>query len=183
MNLTVHGKNVAISDRVQEYVETKVGRLDKYLPQIREARTELVRSETRAASDRFTAQLTIWTNGQILRAEESSADLFASIDAIADKMYRQIERFKGRRLQSRRRDAAAAAAAVDLAATELPEETTQIVRTKQFVAQPMNPEEAAEQMELLGHDFFIFYNVETSSLNIVYGRRDGHYGLLQPRVA
>ncbi len=183
MNLTVHGKNVDISDRVQEYVEKKVGRLDKYLPQIREARAELVRSETRAASDRFTAQLTIFTNGQILRAEESSEDLFASIDAIADKMYRQIERFKGRRFQSRRRDAAAAAAAVDLAATELPEETTQIVRTKQFVAQPMNPEEAAEQMELLGHDFFVFYNVETSFLNIVYGRRDGHYGLLQPRVA
>ena len=117
MNLTVHGKNVAISDRVQEYVEKKVSRLGKYLPQIREARAELVRSETRAASDRFTAQLTIWTNRQILRAEESSEDLFASIDAIADKMYRQIERFKGRRFQSRRRDAAAAAAAIDLSAT------------------------------------------------------------------
>lgn len=183
MNLTVHGKNVAISDRVQEYVEKKVSRLGKYLPQIREARAELVRSETRAASDRFTAQLTIWTNRQILRAEESSEDLFASIDAIADKMYRQIERFKGRRFQSRRRDAAAAAAAIDLSATQLPEEATLIVRSKQFVAQPMNPEEAVEQMELLGHDFFVFYNVETSSLNIVYGRRDGQYGLLQPRVA
>ena len=182
MNLTVHGRNVAISDRVQEYVEKKVGRLDKYLPQIREARAELVRSETRAASDRYTAQLTVWTNQQILRAEESSEDLFASIDAIADKMYRQIERFKGRRFQSRRRDAAAAAAAVDLAATHLPEEETQIVRTKQFVAQPMSPDEAVEQMEMLGHDFFVFYNVENSSLNIVYGRRDGQYGLLQPRV-
>ena len=182
MNLTVHGRNVAISDRVQEYVEKKVGRLDKYLPQIREARAELVHSETRAASDRYTAQLTVWTNQKILRAEESSEDLFASIDAIADKMYRQIERFKGRRFQSRRRDAAAAAAAVDTAATHLPEEETQIVRTKQFVAQPMSPDEAVEQMELLGHDFFVFYNVENSSLNIVYGRRDGQYGLLQPRV-
>ena len=182
MNLTVHGRNVAISDRVQEYVEKKVGRLDKYLPQIREARAELVRSETRAASDRYTAQLTVWTNQKILRAEESSEDLFASIDAITDKMYRQIERFKGRRFQSRRRDAAAAAAAVDLAATHLSEEETQIVRTKQFVAQPMSPDEAVEQMELLGHDFFVFYNVENSSLNIVYGRRDGQYGLLQPRV-
>ena len=182
MNLTVHGRNVAVSDRIQEYVEKKVGRLDKFLPQIREARAELVRSETRAASDRYTAQLTIWTSGRILRAEESSEDLFASVDAIVDKMYRQIERLKGRRVKSKRRDAAAAAAAaVELSATQLPDESVHIVRTKQFVAEPMIPEEAVEQMELLGHDFFVFYNVDTNSLNIVYGRRDGNYGLLQPR--
>ena len=181
MNLTVHGRNVAVSDRVQEYVEKKVSRLDKYLPQIREARAELVRSETRASADRYTAQLTIWANGQILRAEESSEDLFASVDAIVDKMYRQIERYKGRRIKNKRRNAAAAAAAVELSATQLPEETVHIVRTKQFVAEPMIPEEAVEQMELLGHDFFVFFNVDTSSLNIVYGRRDGNYGLLQPR--
>ena len=181
MNLTVHGRNVAVSDRVQEYVEKKVSRLDKYLPQIREARAELVRSETRASADRYTAQLTIWANGQILRAEESSEDLFASVDAIVDKMYRQIERYKGRRFKSKRRNAAAAAAAVEISATQLPEETVNIVRTKQFVAEPMIPEEAVEQMELLGHDFFVFFNVDTSSLNIVYGRRDGNYGLLQPR--
>ena len=182
MNLTVHGRNVAVSDRIQEYVEKKVGRLDKFLPQIREARAELVRSETRASSDRYTAQLTIWTSGRILRAEESSEDLFASVDAIVDKMYRQIERLKGRRFKSKRRDAAAAAAAVELSATQLPDESVHIVRTKQFVAEPMIPEEAVEQMELLGHDFFVFYNVDTNSLNIVYGRRDGNYGLLQPRV-
>lgn len=182
MNLTVHGRNVAVSDRVHEYVEKKVGRLDKYLPQIREARAELVRSESRAAGDRYTAQLTIWASGQILRAEESSEDLFASVDAIVDKMYRQIERYKGRRFKSRRRDAAAAAAAVEISATELPDDSVHIVRTKQFVAEPMIPEEAVEQMELLGHDFFVFYNVDTNSLNIVYGRRDGNYGLLQPRA-
>ncbi|MCY4411080.1 MAG: ribosome-associated translation inhibitor RaiA [Caldilineaceae bacterium] len=181
MNLTVHGRNVAVSDRVQEYVEKKVSRLDKYLPQIREARAELVRSETRASADRYTAQLTIWADGQILRAEESSEDLFASVDAIVDKMYRQIERYKGRRFKNKRRHAAAAAAAVEISATQLPEETVNIVRTKQFVAEPMIPEEAVEQMELLGHDFFVFFNVDTSSLNIVYGRRDGNYGLLQPR--
>ena len=182
MNLTVHGRNVAVSDRVQEYVEKKVGKLDTYLPQIREARAELVRSETRAAADRYTAQLTIWAAGQILRAEESREDLFASIDAIADKMYRQIERYKGRRFNRKRRNAAAAAAAEEISATELPEDSVHIVRTKQFAAEPMLPEEAVEQMELLGHDFFIFYNVATRSLNIVYGRRDGNYGLLQPRV-
>lgn len=74
------------------------------------------------------------------------------------------------------------AAAVEVSATQLPDDSLNIVRTKQFVAEPMLPEEAAEQMELLGHDFFVFYNVDTRSLNIVYGRRDGNYGLLQPRV-
>lgn len=182
MNLTVHGRNVEITDRVQGYVDKKIGRLERFLPQIRDVKAELVRTETRAASDRYTAQLTIWTGGQILRAEESSEDLFASIDAIVDKMYRQIERFKGRRFKSKRREAAAAAAAADLSATQLPEETTTIVRKKQFVAEPMVPEEAVEQMQLLGHDFFVFFNVETRALNIVYGRRDGQYGLLQPRV-
>ena len=182
MNLTVHGRNVEITDRVQGYVDKKIGRLERFMPQIREAKAELVRTETRAASDRYTAQLTIWAGGQILRAEESSEDLFASIDAIVDKMYRQIERFKGRRFKSKRREAAAAAAAADLSATQLPEETTAIVRKKQFVAEPMVPEEAVEQMQLLGHDFFVFFNVETRALNIVYGRRDGQYGLLQPRV-
>ena len=152
--------------------ETKVGRLDKVF-------AADPGSQDRTGAQRNagcfrplyspTDHLDEWAG---FCAQKSRARICSlRFDAIADKMYRQIERFKGRRLQSRRRDAAAAAAAVDLAATELPEETTQIVRTKQFVAQPMNPEEAAEQMELLGHDFFIFYNVETSSLNIVYGRR------------
>ncbi len=183
MNLTVHGRHIEITDRIQGYVEKKVSRLEKFLPQIREVKAELVHSETQAASDRYTAQLTIWANGQILRAEESSDNIFASVDAIIDKMYRQIERFKGRRFKNKRRHAAAAAAAVDLAATLLPEEISKIVRTKQFVAEPMLPEEAVEQMELLGHDFFVFFNIETNSLNIVYGRRDGQYGLLQPQVA
>jgi len=182
MNLNVHGRHIEVTDWIQEYVEKKVGKLEKFLPQAREAKVELVYSDTQAASDRYTAQLTIWANGQILRAEESTEDIFASIDAIVDKMYRQIERFKGRRFKNKRRHAAVAAAAIDLAATVLPEGSAEIVRTKQFVVEPMNPEEAIEQMELLGHDFFVFYNVETDALNVIYGRRDGHYGLLQPQM-
>lgn len=189
MNLNVHGRNIEVTDWIKEYVEKKVSRLEKFLPQAREAKAELVYSETRAASDRYTAQLTVWANGQILRAEESTGDIFASIDAIADKMYRQIERYKGRRFKNKRRHAAAQAAAIDLSATILPEEAevaaeeNLIVRTKQFTAQPMSADEAIEQMELLGHDFFIFYNVDTNGLNVVYSRRDGQYGLLQPRAA
>lgn len=188
MKLNVHGRNIEVTDWIQQYVEKKVERLERYLPQAREAKAELVYSETRAAADRYTAQLTIWTNGRILRAEESTGDIFASIDAIVDKMSRQIERYKGRRYNHKRREAAAGAADADLAATTLAEEAEleaeenlrNVVRTKRFLVQPMTQEEAAEQMELLGHDFFIYFSVEAKALNVLYRRKDGNYGLLQP---
>lgn len=188
MKLNVHGRNIEVTDWIQQYVEKKVERLERYLPQAREAKAELVYTETRAAADRYTAQLTIWANGRILRAEESTGDIFASIDAIMDKMSRQIERYKGRRYKSKRREAAAGAADADLAATILPEEAEveaeenlgNVVRTKRFLVQPMTQEEAADQMELLGHDFFIYFSVEAQALNVLYRRKDGNYGLLQP---
>lgn len=188
MKLNVHGRNIEVTDWIHQYVEKKVERLERYLPQAREAKAELVYSETRAAADRYTAQLTIWANGQILRAEESTEDIFASIDAIVDKMSRQIERHKGRRFKNKRRVAAASAADADLAATILPEEAEieaaenlgRVVRTKRFLVQPMTQEEAIEQMELLGHDFFVFFSVDADAMNVLYRRKDGNYGLLQP---
>jgi len=188
MKLNIHGRNIEVTDWVHQYVEKKVERLQRYLPQAREAKAELVYTETRAAADRYTAQLTIWANGQILRAEESTDDIFASIDAIVDKMSRQIERYKGRRYKNKRRIAAAGAADADLAATILPEEAEveteetlgNVVRTKRFLVQPMTQEEAIEQMELLGHDFFVFFSVDADAMNVLYRRKDGNYGLLQP---
>jgi putative sigma-54 modulation protein len=190
MQLIVHGRNVDITDWVREYVQKKVGKLERYLPQAREARAELTHSPTRAAEDRYTAQITVWANGQILRAEESTSDIFASIDATVDKMYRQITRFKGRRYEGRRRAAAAASLEAEMAPA-LPEEliteeetpTGQIIRRKEFPVEPMNEEEALEQMELLGHDFYVFFNPDQRAINVIYRRRDGNYGLLQPRLA
>lgn len=191
MQLIVHGRNIEITDWIRQYVEKKVGKLERYLPQVQDINAELTYNATRAASDRYTAQLTMWVNGQILRAEESTGDIFASIDAAVDKMYRQIRRLKGRRYKSKRRAAAAASAEAEMAATlveeiageEEEEEVRHIVRRKQFTLQPMDEEEAIEQMELLGHDFFVFFNPDTDSVNILYRRKDGHYGLLQPLLA
>ncbi len=187
MELTIHARNLEMTDWIRQYVEKKVKRLERYLPQARELRIDLVHNETRAASDRYTAQLTMWANGQILRAEESTGDIFASIDAAVDIMYRQIERYKGRRYHNRRRNAAANAVYMEAAPPLLEEESEEeeaprIVRVKEFVAEPMDPEEAIEQMELLGHDFYVFFNPDTKSLNVVYRRRDGNYGLLQPQI-
>src|SRR5689334_6147312 len=118
MDLIVHGRNVEVTDWIQQYVEKKVGKLERFLSQVRDARAELTHSATRSASDRYTAQITIWTNGQIMRAEESTSDIFASIDAAVDKLSRQIKRFKGRRYESKRR-----AASATVIATEMVEET------------------------------------------------------------
>lgn len=192
MQLLVHGRNVEVTDWIREYVTKKVGRLERYLNQVSDARIELTQNATRAAGDRFTAQLTIWSNGHILRAEESTADILVSVDATVEKMSQQIRRFKGRRYQNRRRQSAAMNAEVELAATmvaEADEEeegeevpVAKIVRRKEFVLQPLDEEEAVAQMELLGHDFYVYFDVEAKAVNVVYRRRDGQYGLLQPRM-
>ena len=190
MQLTVHGRHLEVTDWIRQYIDKKVNRLERYLPQIQEMRAELTQSETRAAADRYRAQITVWANGQILRAEESTSDIFASIDAVIDKMANQLQRFKGRRYESRRRASAAASMEAELnaltpaAEDEEPETGLDgaIIRHKQFVIEPMNEEEALEQMEMLGHDFFVFFNPDVNAVNVIYRRRDGNYGVLQPKL-
>jgi putative sigma-54 modulation protein len=178
MQLIIQGKNMEVTDRLQEYIEKKVGKLDRYLPTITEARIELSVEGAKSAKDRQVAQLTVRSKGTFLRAEERTADMFASIDAIVDKMYSQIVRYKGKRYGRGRGPG------------EMPpveefeeEEPPRIVRTKRFQVAPMDEEEAIEQMELLGHDFFIFFNVDANGLNVIYRRKDGNYGLLEPELA
>jgi putative sigma-54 modulation protein len=183
MELTIKGKNVEITDRLRDYVSRKVGKLDRYLPSISEAWVELSVEGTKAAQHRQVCQVTVRSNGTILRAEERSDDIFHSIDTVLDKMYRQIARYKGKR-QNRWRGVGAPAEPLPIGIEEeVEEELPNIVRIKSFPMTPMHAEEAVEQMELLGHDFFVFYNAEEGQLNVVYRRRDGTYGLLQPELA
>jgi putative sigma-54 modulation protein len=183
MELTIKGRNVEITDRLRDYVEKKVGRLDRYLPSITEAWVELSVEGTRAAQDRQVCQVTVRSNGTILRAEDRSDDMFGSIDTVLDKMYRQIARYKGKR-QNRWRGAGTAVEPLPIELEEEgdEEEAANIVRIKNFPMTPMDPEEAVEQMELLGHDFFVFYNAEEGQTNVLYRRKDGNYGLLQPEL-
>ncbi len=183
MDLSIKGKNLEVTDRLQDYVEKKVGKLDRYLPSISEAWVELSMEETKAAQDRQVCQVTVRSNGTILRAEERSDDIFASIDAVLDKMYRQIARYKGKRKNRwRGANAPLEPLPVDLE-EELEEEPSRIVRFKRFPMVPMGPEEAVEQMELLGHDFFVFYNAEEGQINVLYRRKGGDYGVIQPELA
>ena len=162
--------------------EQKIGKLDRYLPSISEAWVELSSEETKAAQDRQVCQVTVRSNGTILRAEERSDDMFSAIDTVLDKMYRQIARYKGKR-KNRWRGAGSTAEPLPIAmGEEAEEEARSIVRVKHFPMTPMNPEEAVEQMELLGHDFFVFFNGEEGRINVLYRRKGGNYGLLQPEL-
>lgn len=177
MEVSIFARNMEMTPRLREYVERKVDKLDRYLPHIDEARIELKVEDTRSADHRQVAQLTVRVRGTILRAEERANDMFASIDAVLDKMYRQIARYKGKR-QDRWH-----AAVEELPIEERVEAPVgQIVRVKRFEVRPMPPEEAIEQMELLGHRFYVFMNAEEDALNVVYLRDDGDYGLLQPQL-
>ncbi|MGD9100332.1 MAG: ribosome-associated translation inhibitor RaiA [Anaerolineae bacterium] len=179
MQVTIQGRNFEITSRLREYIEAKAARLNRHLGTINQVRVDLAVEDTRAAQDRQIAQFTVYSKRTILRAEERTGDMFASIDAVMDKLDRQIERYKGKR-QNRIRGGGAETGVVAEEAEEEP--TREIVRVKRFEVWPMHEEEAIEQMELLGHDFFIFYNAEIGSLNVVYKRKDGNYGLLQPEI-
>ena len=180
----ISGKNnLQIGDQIKEYINKKVSRLERVLPEIEETRVELASSRAiRNRKDRDVAQFTLQGKGFTLRSEERGGDLMTAIDKAADKMQRQIERFKGKRNRGRGDGTSAAG---DTTFMEKIEEAapSQIVRRKSFTLIPMDENEAIEQMTLLAHeDFFIFYNVNTSSINVLYKRRDGDYGLIEPKV-
>jgi len=180
MEVSISTRNLDTTPRLQEYVERKVNRLDRYLPDIDEAQVDLKVENARSAAHRQVAQLTIrTTHGTILRAEERAADMFMSIDAVMDKMYRQMARYKGKR-QDRWQ---AIPEPLPLAEEAAEETVGEIVRLKRFQVRPMTPEEAIEQMALLGHEFYVFLNADESALNVLYLRDDGNYGLLQPELA
>ncbi len=194
MDLIITGRDVEVSDYLRQYVEKKIGKLDRYLPSITEARVELSSENTKTAGELQIAQVTVRAGGAILRSEERSNDMFAAIDSVVDTLYRQIARYKGKR-QDRRRPRGEGTAELpavtgeSISETEEDEEeeveatATPIVRRKRFQVLPMTENEAIEQMELLGHDFFIFHNADSGEMNVAYRRRDGGYGILQAVMA
>jgi len=185
INIEVIGKNIEVTEKIQDYVTKKVSKLGRLLNEIEEIRVDLAYVKTaRNAVDRQVAQITIRGRGFILRTEERSDDIFAAIDASQEKMLRQMERFKGKRRRARGDGTPTSEAAAEPVVAEEAEETTPvIVRRKRFTLHPMDELEAIEQMTLLGHEnFFIFYNANTSEINVLYKRRDGTYGLIEPAV-
>jgi len=190
MQIQIHARNLNVNQRLQDYVEKKVNKLDKFLPQINDVHIELANEKLHKGGERFIAQITVRDRrGMILRAEDKrQTDIYAAVDNSVDKMHRLISRYKGKR--RRRAGERFEALEPELAASEnLPisedededtAETPQIVRRKQLELVPMSEEEAIDQMELLGHDFFVFYNAQNGRVNVLYRREGGGYGLLEP---
>lgn len=189
MEMQLRTRNYRMTPNLNTYIEKKVPRLTRYLDDIAEAKVEITGKNTRSKGPLVAAQLTVTLgNGVILRAEERSGDAYTSVDAVIDTMERQIARFKDRhyhRGAQRRAGQPASLSELPLVVETTVEEDTgteppRIVRTKQFVVKPMFSDEAIDQMELLGHDFFVFLNAETEHLNVLYRRKDGQYGLIEP---
>ena len=186
LEVEIYGRNMEVTDRIEEYVDKKVSKLDRYLQGIDEARVDVAYVKSaRNASDRQVAQITVRGKGFILRSEERSDDIFSALDTALERMQRRIERYKGKR--NRGRGDGRSAAEVVFQEIEEEEESGDlgpvIARRKRFTILPMNEMEALDQMELLGHElFFVFYNANTNAINVLYRRRDGTYGLLEPQL-
>ena len=176
------GKNLEISDELKTYVQRKMDKLTRHLPNILQGEVEISRERTRAPEQRYVVQITLNHSGTILRGEQRAVNLYAVIDSVIDVMERQIERYKGKLMEKTRGipPSKTEPAVVPTAPAELPEK---VVKVKRFAVKPMPLEEAAEQMELLGHDFFVFYSATNNAFAVVYRRRDAGYGLLLPEVA
>lgn len=180
----ITGKNnMHVGEKIEEYIEKKVERLERYLPEVEEIHIDLATAKMlRNKQDREVAQFTLVGKGFILRTEERDAELMTAIDKAADKMQRQIERFKGKRNRGRATGVPISQITSEPEVAEA-EPKTAIVRRKSFTLVPMDENEAIEQMSLLGHeDFFIFYNVNTNSINVLYTRHDGDFGLIEPKI-
>ena len=179
MELQINGKNVELSPTVRSYIERKFGKLNRRLPNIVETSVEIREEQTKSPQQRFVVQATINSNGTLLRGEERGETLFTAIDKVAAIMNRQIEHYKGK-LYSRGRGSS-------FARSEFSEETETplpgVVKVKRFTVKPMSVAEAVDQMELLGHDFFLFFSADTERLNLLYRRRDANYGLIEPELA
>ena len=203
MDIRISVKNFDLSPEAESYIEKKFARLERHLKPISDASLEVSRTSARALADRITAQMTLKVNGYTLRGQEKGVNLFAAIDGVTDVMDRQIRRFKGKVYKSYQARKSAKADRARLEASTAVQEVTfddetpsyeelgSVVRTKRFRMEPKTVDEAILEMELLSHDFFLFYNAETNEYNnaetneynVAYRRSDGDYGVIEPQLA
>jgi putative sigma-54 modulation protein len=174
MRLSVKGRNLEVTEALHRYAEEKVQRLTKYLDQIVGAKVVLA-----VEKHRQIAEVTLHVRDLTIRAEESTDDLYSAIDLVTEKLERQILRYKERILgHGGPRVGQPAAPAVPAG----PDGEPRVVKTKRFAVKPAEVDEALLQMNLLGHSFYVFRNARTDEVNVIYRRKDGHYGLIEPEA-
>ena len=182
MNINIRGENLEVTAALRDYVDKKLGRLERYFDT---PLTNDVQVTLSVNKDKHNVEVTIPMPGVLLRAEEKNQDMYASIDLVIDKLERQIRKHKTKVNRKFVRDGSLrnlfsedSGSAVSTYHEE--EDELEVVRTKRFTMKPMDVEEAILQMNLIGHSFFVFANMDTNQINVVYRRDDGRYGLIEP---
>ncbi len=173
MRITITGRNIELTPGIKEAVEEKLSKLEKYFKPDTDVFVTLS-----VEKDRQKIEVTIPTKGHTIRAEEVSNDLYVSIDLVEETIEKQLLKYRSK-IISKKMNAAASFKAEYLAEPEEDDEEIKIVRTKKYDLKPMYPEDACIQMELIGHDFFVFVNAETDDVNVVYKRKGNTYGIIE----
>jgi len=182
MKLQVTAKNDSpIAPAIEDYAQKRIGKMDRFLPGIESGKVEISEEGVRQPDQRFSVQVTLDSNGVLIRAQEHADDVRTAIDRVSDALANRITRYKGKRFDHGKDTVRKMEPSPDMTVTP-DEEPHRVVKTKHFTVKPMPIDEATEQMELLGHDFFLFVNSETGNTNLVYRRKDGHYGLIESMV-
>jgi putative sigma-54 modulation protein len=172
MNIIVTGRHLEVTDALKNYVEKKVKRFDRYISNISEANVTLT-----VEKYRHKAEVLLKVNGVLIQAEGITGDVYSSIDEVAEKLERQIKKYKEKLVSHRKTEGKAEA---EISEGTSPSEIGTIIKNKRFELKPMSPDEAAMQMELLDKDFFVFTNDNSGEINVIYRRRDGNFGLIEP---
>ncbi|MCR5518643.1 MAG: ribosome-associated translation inhibitor RaiA [Lachnospiraceae bacterium] len=172
MRFIITGKNIDVTDGLREAIEDKLGKLDRFFSQDTTAQVTMS-----VEKERQKIEVTIPVKGNIIRSEQVSNDMYVSIDLVEEVIERQLKRYKNKIVDAKQAASEFAKSYVD---EEVDDEEIKIIKTKKFAVKPMDPEEACVQMELLGHNFYVFFNSDTEEVNVVYKRKDGAYGLIEP---
>jgi putative sigma-54 modulation protein len=175
LRIDLSARNLTVSDDLRDHVEKKLRKIEKYFDS--SAAAQVVLSSER---DRQIAEITLPLDGLVVRGQEATSDIYASVNLVVEKIERRIERYRSR-FQRRKREGRAQARSVAAEAiTGQQDEEARLVKVKRFNIKPMNVDEAIMQMNLLGHDFFVFMSSDTEQVNVLYRRKDGDYGLIEP---
>ncbi len=192
MEIQIKARDYKVDPQLRQFIQERVNKLDRFLLRVTDANLELIHEHPRTGGERFKAQLTVHCGHTILRAEERNAEVRRAVDLVVDKMEGRIRRYHSKRAERGKRHLVPGfptlpelapetlADLPDLDTDDEREDGRRVVRTKRFALKPMSSAEAIDHLELLGHDFFVFLNADDNQVNVLYRRKSGDYGLIQP---